>query len=119
MFAAEAVGAAEELVGVIFNRGEDEVVGAGVGDGVAAEGLFKRGEAGPGVIFGGIIGGDAPEVEGGEAFCLGIFDRFDEEGVGDGELLMLEAGGGLHVEAGVVEVEEEGSADDLVRGGGF
>ena len=111
---AEAIDAAEELVGAVFSRGEDEVVGAGIGDGVAAEGFFESGEAGPSVVFGGVVGGDTPKVEGGEAFCFSVFDGLDEEGVGDGELFILEAGSGLHVKASAFEVEEEGGADDFL-----
>lgn len=111
-----AVGLAEELVGAVFGGIEDEVVSAEVGDGGAAEGFFEFGEALPGVIGGGVGGGDAPEIEEFEAFRLGVKDGLAEDGDVGGEAFELGAGVGarLHVEAGVGVVEEEGGADDLV-----
>ena len=68
------------------------------------------------MIFGCVIGGDTPEVEGFEAFCFGVEDGGAKEADGGGEVFVGGVGGGLHVVASGVGfvVEEEGSGDDLV-----
>ena len=114
-FAAEgAVEAAGGLIEVVFGFIEDEVVSAGVVDGLAAEGFFEAGETVPGVGGVGVVGGDAPEVQGFHSLFFGVENGVDEEGDGGGEAAIFGVGGGLHVVANAVVVEEEGGGDDLV-----
>ena len=88
---------------------------ATVGNREATEGFFEFGEADPGVIFGGVFGGDTPEVEKFEAFFFGVENGSAENGDIGGEVFVfwVEVGARLHVVAGVGVVEEEGSADDF------
>ena len=68
------------------------------------------------MVFGGVVGGDPPEVKGFETLCLGVEDGSREEGDGSGEFFIGEVGSGLHVEASFTEVviEEEGGGDDFI-----
>ena len=71
-------------------------------DGGAAERFFKFGEAGPGVGFGRVVGGDTPEVEGFKTLFFGVEERSSEEADGGRELFIGGICGGLHIEAGGV-----------------
>lgn len=68
------------------------------------------------MALGGVVGGDAPEVEEFLTFLFGVEDSGGEHAVGGGEVFVVHVGGGLHVKArGVFKVvEEEGSSDDAV-----
>ena len=57
------VSGAEVFVEGIFRLVSGEVVGSGIITREATEGFFEGGEAGPGVVFRGVFGGDSPEVE--------------------------------------------------------
>ena len=57
---------------MIFGVVVDEIVGAGVIYFLAGEGFLEVGEAGPGVVWTGALGGDAPKIERFEALSFGI-----------------------------------------------
>lgn len=111
--------AAGGLVEFIFGRLKDNVVGTCIVDGITAEGFFKFGEAGPGVVFRGAIRGDTPKIKALDSLLLGVENGGSKESNGGGKFFEFNVGGGLHVVAGAVVVEKEAGGEDLtiLRGG--
>lgn len=82
--------------------------------GLATEGFFEFGEALPWVVFGGVIRGDAPEVEKLDSLVFGVKEGGSEEGDSGREFFVILVGGGLHIVARAFVVEKEASGDDFV-----
>ena len=117
-FAEFAVDGAEFFVKAVFGFVEGEVVGAGVVALEAAEGFFVLGEAVPGVVFV-FASRDAPEIV---VFFTGPFsveNHLDQDYRACHEVSMFKVGGGVHVEAGVGRVVDEGGGDGGFFWGGF
>ena len=109
-FAESAVDGAEFFIEGVFGFVEGEVVSAGVVTLEAAERFFVLGEAVPRVVF--VLGScDAPEVVVFFTLGFGVENHLDEDDGACHEVSVFEVGGGVHVEAGVFGVVNEGGGD--------
>lgn len=89
----EAIEATRKLVGFVAGGVDDDVVSAGVVDFVAAEGFFEVGETKPGVVFGGVFGGDAPKIKSSDSLCFGVENCFGQKSDSGGEFFEFAVSG--------------------------
>ena len=111
--AEEAVEGANSLVKFITDGVHDDVISTGIVTRLAAKRFFKFGETFPGMIGGGVIGGDTPEIEMFNSLLFGVKNCCSKKGDGGWEFFKFGISGRLHIVSGAGIIEKEAGGENL------